>query len=197
MSGLRVPRSQAENPAAGNNDLFPEGTFVFEIVTPTTEDMRVRVQSFDELPEWMTTEPEWGGPSFATGDLTQLNVWLQNRGIVEGETDPGEQIFFQQFTIQDGQMAINQVDLDEQNGEGTAIRRDARLWAGLNLALGAVEIEVEDGEEYVVPAPNAAEIHLAGGFDTRTVIGEVVHKQNKAKTKTYARIARFEEVATG
>ena len=195
MTGLRVPLTEVENPQQGGNNLFPAGTFVFEIVPPTDEAMRIRQQTFDELPEWMTTEPSWGGSTYATGDLTELNVWLQARSTVKAETDPGEQIFFQTFVIADGTTPIADVNLEQENGEGTAIRRDARLWAGLNLALAAVTIEEEDGTEFVVPAPNAAQLHTSGAFDGKQVIAEVVHRQNRDKTKTYARIVRFEALS--
>ena len=195
MTGLRVPRQEAENPQPSGNDLFPAGTFVFEIVPPTDEDMRIRQQSFDELPDWMTTEPDWGGTSYATGDLTELNVWLQQRAVVASDVDPGEQIFFQRFVVVDGSIPIADVNLDQENGEGTAIRRDARLWAGLNLALNAVSIEEEDGVEFVVPAPNATQLHTSGAFDGKQVIAEVMHRWNKAKTKERAQIVRFEALS--
>jgi len=199
MSGLRVPRQQAENPAdTGGNQLFPEGKYVFEIIPPVTnagEDKRIQVQSYGELPEFMTQIPDWGSEAsdaLVTGDLTQLSVWLQARATVEGDTDPGDQRFFQTFIIQDGDTPIADVNLEQSNGEGRGIRRDARLWAGFNLALGAVTIEEEDGEEFVVPAPNAAKLHTSGAFDGQTVIAEVVHRTAKASGNVYHRILRFE-----
>ena len=200
MTGLRVPRTEAENPQAGGNNLFPVGTYVFEIVTPTTEEMRLRVQTRDELPDFLTRIPDWGTEAedaLTTGDITQLTVWFQSKGAASdtNETDPGDQIFFQTFIVQDGSTPIADVNLDESNGEGRGIRRDARLWAGLQLALGAITLEEEDGKEFVVPAPNSVALHSSGAFDGKQVIAEVAHRTAKASGNDYHLITRFEALS--
>jgi len=175
---LTRPRSAVENPAGGGGNLFPEGTFLFTILTPTNE--RVRITPVDELPEFMTSDinqfnNEKQLPWF-TGDREETNIWLGKAEPVDDSPDVGEQIFFQSFVTADGEHTINSLEA-EPNGEGAKITFNNNLDLYFNLAdaLGATY----DADDGVAVSDDFCDMLQAGDFDDQQIIATIEHRAKK------------------
>lgn len=188
--GLQILKSRAEQPVGGGDKPFPAGVFTFTLLEPTTERVRTRSRAeLQEQAEWLV-RPSAKGNVAVTGDhQTTLTVWLGGAEPLDGAEDPGNQIFFQEFTVEDGSVTIDDV-AEEEQGEGYRIRIDSSLYANLAMALGAYS---EEGD-YIEVASNFREMLEAGAFDGQQVVAEVRHRKYKTRDgeeKTSAEIHSF------
>lgn len=185
--GLQILKSRAEQPVGGGDRPFPAGVFTFTLLEPTQDRVRTRPRA--ELPDFLT-QPSAKGNVAVTGDhQTTLTVWLGEAEPLDGAEDPGNQIFFQEFTVEDGDVSIDDV-AEEEQGEGYRIRIDSSLYANLAMALGAYS---EEGD-YIEVASNFREMLEAGAFDGQQVVAEVRHRKYKTRDgeeKTSAEIHSF------
>jgi len=194
---LKVPRSVVDNPNAGGSSLFPAGTFMFTIQTPTND--RVQCTTFEHLPDWATaTRNEMGEditPGF-TGDREQTSVWLGDAEVLHGDAMPGARKFFQSFITADGDVTLNDLE-EESNGEGSQIRsyKNVGLYASLAEALGAV---IEEGDDEVGVAPEFLDMLRSNAYDDQQVIATVEHYKLRGgpnKGDMRHRISGFEAAA--
>jgi len=197
---LTLPKKDVDNPTAGGGNLFPAGKYLFTILTPTNE--RVRLTPYDELPEFMTTDinsfttpPSKQVPWFF-GDREETSVWLGKAEPADDETeDVGEKIFFQSFVTADGTIGIHDLEIDA-NGEGTAIRvkKNLALYFNFADALGAT-YEADDGG--VAISDDFCEMLQNGDFDDQTIIATIEHRtkrQGKNKGQEYHLLTGFTAV---
>ena len=168
------PRSKVDKPIQSDN-LLPEGTLLFKILTPTNE--RVRVIPHDELPEFMTSDVNSFSnkeqvPHF-TGDAEETNVWLGQASPADDESpDVGDKIFFQSFVTADGPIKINDLE-QEPDGEGQKIRWSKNLDLFFNLADALGATYDESGE--VAISEDFCEMLQSGDFDDKEVIATIEH----------------------
>jgi len=188
---LARPKKSIQNPSAGgSNNIFPAGTYLFTMLTPTND--RVRITTYDELNEigdwkdsvghgFMTSDTnryngEKQTPWF-TGDSEQTSIWLGNATPADDDSpDVGERKFFQSFITADGDVGINDLE-EESNGEGSAIRQENKksannvdLFYNLADALGAT-YENDNGDCLV--SDDFCEMLQGGEFDDRQVIATI------------------------
>ena len=176
---LKVLKQQAEAPVgAGGDRVFPKGLWKFTLLKPTKERTR-------PTPDFMhnaDTTPKDKSPRVAGNDGEILSIWLGNAEPMRPEQgQPGQQIFFQDFIIRDGDTKIDDLDVDNPGTAGWQIQRDARLIANLAIALGATT-EVSEGDKtYVELADNFVELLQNGTFDGQAVVAEVAHRAWESK----------------
>ena len=182
---LKILKQQAEAPVGSGNKAFPKGTWKFTILNPADYN-RERCRP---TPEFMHNAEETAAqnvklpenkqktPRIAaeTGEI--LSIWLGNAdAMLPGQDSAGDQKFFQDFVIKDGDIDIGSLDVDNPNGAGWQIQRDARLLANLAIALGAT-VEVTQGDKvYVELADNFVDLLKDGAFDGQQVVAEISHR---------------------
>jgi hypothetical protein len=177
-----MPTTQVNEPAVQGGDRpFPEGVYIGTIAEPTT-GIRQRI-----APDFFS---EGENPQIVGQDGDLLGVWLtDNQRLDEGD-DPGQQIYFLDLIVRDGDTEIEALDLENPNGVGWGITRDARYFVQLAHALGAVT--EEDG--YVVPAPSFRTLLQQGTFDGARVQYEVRHRVSKKNGKSYPFVKQISAV---
>jgi len=208
---LTMTRKEIDNPSSGGDNLFPEGTFIFQLVEPTEGNDRVNVTLYDELRErgnWKDSS----GHGFLTsdqnqftgkeqtpwflGDKEETNVWLEIvEPVDEGSPEVAEgKIFFQSFITADGDIGINDLE-EEMNGEGQRIRWSTNLKLYFNLADALGATYDENGAWSV--SEDFCEMLQKGDFDTRKVIATIEHrttKRGKNKGDEYHVLTKFQAV---
>jgi len=180
---LELTRTEVDKPVGGGGDLFPEGKWLFNIIKPTTE--RVKVTPHAELPGFMTSDvntfnPEKPVPQIPhfLGDAEETSVWLQAVEAVDDDSpDVGSKVFFHSIITADGDVGIHDLE-NEPNGEGQKIRwkNNLNLFFNLADALGATY----DGEVGVAISDDFCSMLQNGDFDNQQVVAEIEHYKLRA-----------------
>ena len=130
---IMVPKTQAEAPSAGRDNVFPEGNWIGTIDT-------TRSRSF---PEWVTEKS-----GYASKDGEILSIQLGNNVSADGaDASPGAQKVFVDFVVRDGNASIEDgANIPDASWQ---LKKSAAMLTNLALALGATEDVELEGETYV------------------------------------------------
>ncbi len=165
---LKAPKGSVDQIGGAVDYTFPAGSF-----SGVLEEVRER-----EIPTNAEGEPFAG---WVSTDGSVLGLQFGQMEPLDIDADPGDRKFFVDITVRDGELALDDVDLEERGCPTWQLQRSARTVLNLFSATGHA---VEDEEGFVV-VPDDALAELEAGKLNGLSIGLVIgnRKESLAKYK--------------
>lgn len=172
---LRVPEKRAENPNASRE--YPIGEWLWEI-----DEIRLREIDPSANPKlgWMFAPNDNGNVKYRGPTAETISLQLAKpTALADGQEDPGEQKFFVEFTLRDGEVYVDEIgeDAQEKQGVGYQIAVDGAVYVNLALALG----QAIKADGFVTPADGFREALIDGEFKGFKIAGKVIRRTFKKR----------------
>jgi len=181
MTLIVMPAESATNLVGSGSKLFPAGPW----------QGRIDVVRSKGVP--MSNGKPFAGYESDSGEV--LSLQIGTNFALDGQDDVGEQKFFVDITVEDGDNNLSNVDVTTYKCPHWQLQRGAKRMMNLAIALGAATLVGSNGDQQWTVEEDFVEQLRSGSFDGMPIGFSVLHRKTKSeKTPIVADLESFHEV---